>query len=126
MQLFAATCEAIAATTRKTEKVRILADYLRGQPSERASIAAIFFSGRPFPAWQETTLNVGGSLLWQVLRELSGRPEVALTAAYRRHGDLGSAAYDLLLPAAPKQSALDLPQVAEAFRGIAQARGAAP
>ena len=125
MQHFAETCEAIAATTKKTEKVRILSEYFHTQPLDRAAIAAVFFSGRPFPSWEPTTLNVGGSLLWQVLRELTGKPEVALTAAYRRHGDLGSAAYDLLLPVAPKSSTLDLAQVAAALRSIAEARGPA-
>lgn len=126
MQLFATTCEAIAATTKKTEKVRILSDYLHSQPTDAATTAAIFFSGRPFAAWEETTLNVGGSLLWGVLRELTGRPDVTLTAAYRRHGDLGSAAYDLLLPIAPKKSTLDAAHVADVFQQVAQARGPLP
>ena len=124
MHLFAATCEAIAATTKKTEKVRILADYLRRRTLDEAAVSAVFFSGRPFPAWEETTLNVGGSLLWQVLRELTGKPDIALTAAYRRHGDLGSAAYDLLLPTAPATGTLNVVEVAARFRELAQARGA--
>ena len=125
MQLFAATCEAIAGTTKKTEKVRIVADYLRRRTLDEAAISAVFFSGRPFPAWEETTLQVGGSLLWQVLRELTGKPDVALTAAYRRHGDLGSAAYDLLVAVAPAKSTLNVVEVETKFRAIAQARGPA-
>ncbi|HEU5451209.1 MAG TPA: ATP-dependent DNA ligase [Terriglobales bacterium] len=125
MHLFSATCEAIAGTGKKTEKVRILADYLRRRTLDEAAVSAVFFSGRPFPAWEETTLQVGGSLLWQVLRELTGKPDVALTAAYRRHGDLGSAAYDLLVAVAPAASTLNVIAVEARFRDIAQARGPA-
>lgn len=96
MRKFAELCEAVAATTKKTEKVRLVAGYLRSRPLDEAAQAAIFLSGRAFPKWEERTLNVGGSLLWRALADISGKPDVALTAAYRRHGDLGAAAQDLL------------------------------
>jgi DNA ligase-1 len=96
MQLFSATAEAVAATTKKTEKVRLVGDYFRSRPLDEAALAAVFLSGRAFPAWEERTLQVGGALLWRALGEVSGKGEIALTAAYRRHGDLGSAAQDLL------------------------------
>src|SRR6266853_186297 len=96
MQFFATTAEAVAATTKKTEKVRLVADYFLSRPVDEAAQAAVFFSGRAFPAWEERTLQIGGTLLWRALGEISGKGEVALTAAYRRHGDLGAAAYDLL------------------------------
>ena len=96
MRKFAEACERIASTTKKLEKAAIVADYLKSSPPEEASVAAVFLSGRPFPAWEETTLQVGGRLLWKVVEELSGKNDRELTAAYRKHGDLGSAAADLL------------------------------
>ena len=63
---------------------------------EEAAVAAVFFSGRPFPAWEETTLQVGGTLLWRIVAEFSGRSEAQLTAAYREHGDLGAVAGTVL------------------------------
>ena len=96
MQAFAQTAEAIAATTKKLEKVRLLADYFRSRSVEESAISAVFFSGRPFPAYEETTLQVGGRLLWHVVAELSGQSGDALSAAYRRYGDLGAAAFDVL------------------------------
>ena len=56
MNLLAAACEAIASTTKKTEKVRIVADYLRARSVEEAAVSAVFLSGRPFAAWEEATL----------------------------------------------------------------------
>ncbi len=96
MHTFAETADRIAATTRKLEKTAILADYLKSIPVEDAAVAAVFFSGRPFPVWEETTLQVGGTMLWRIVAELSGRTEHELTAAYRKLGDLGAVAEAVL------------------------------
>ena len=145
MRKFAEACERIAGTTRKLEKIAIVADYLKSSLHEEASVAAVFLSGRPFPAWEETTLQVGGRLLWKVVEDLSGKNEQELTAAYRKRGDLGAAAEDLLeaglgtgAPSRPVRAELgggendedsmlnDGPSAREvqtAFRRIAAARG---
>ena len=92
MLRFAQTADRVAATTKKLQKTALLSEYFRSVPVEEAAIAAVFFSGQPFPAWEETTLQVGGSTLWRVLAELSGCTEAELTAAYRKQGDLGAVA----------------------------------
>jgi len=122
MEQFAKTCEAIAATTKKLLKTAIVADYLKSRTAEEAAISAIFLSGRPFPAWEEATLQVGGRTLWQIVAELAGQDESSLSAAYRQHGDLGAVA-GAVLPARAGAS-LSIPQVEASFRQIAQARGA--
>src|SRR5689334_6029578 len=96
LQNFATTCERVAATSKKTDKVRLVAAYFFSCPAGTAAQAAIFLSGRAFPAYQEKTLQVGGALLWRALAEISGQDDVILTKAYRNHGDLGAAAYDIL------------------------------
>src|SRR4029077_1303644 len=120
---FARTCDAIAATTKKLEKTALVAAYLRSSPLSEAAVAAIFLSGRPFPAYEETTLQVGGALLWRVIGELSGKSEHELTGIYRRHGDAGSVAAEAL-PDRP-ESGLELTEVQRAFYEIAAARGPA-
>jgi DNA ligase-1 len=96
MRKFAEACERIAGTTKKLEKIAIVAGYLKSIPPEEASVGAVFLSGRPFPVWEEATLQVGGRLLWQVVGELSGKSQQELTAAYRKHGDLGAMAAEVL------------------------------
>jgi ATP-dependent DNA ligase I len=145
MRQFAETCEAIAGTTKKLEKIRIVAEYLKSRPVEEASVSAVFLSGKPFPAWEEATLQVGGRLLWQVIRELSGKSDAELSAAYRRSGDVGAAAREVLAEAAngaqenqssfaqPRKTRASAPtrtvqelsisRVEEYFRQIAGARG---
>jgi DNA ligase-1 len=124
MQRLASVAEAIGGTTKKNEKIAILADYLRSRSIPEAAVSAVFLSGRAFPAWEETTLQVGSALLWQVLQEITGKSDAALTAAYRRHGDLGSAAYDLLL-AGETKSTLNVLDVQRCFRQLAAVRGPA-
>ena len=123
MQRLATASEAIAATTKKLLKTGIVADYLKSRTTEEAAVSAIFLSGRAFPAWEETTLQVGGRSLWQIVAELSGVNEAQLTAAYRRHGDLGAVAGEVLPQRAGQ--GLGVLDVDAAFRQIAAARGAA-
>jgi DNA ligase-1 len=119
MQALATTAEAVAATTKKTEKVGLVAEYFRSRPVDEAGLAAVFLSGRAFPAWEERTLQVGGTLLWRSVGEISGKGDIALTAAYRRHGDLGAAAQDVLEKTAPARSSLSIAEVAAAFDELA-------
>jgi DNA ligase-1 len=123
MRKFAESCEAIAATTKKLQKTAIAAEYLKSRSTDEAVVSAVFLSGRVFPAWEETTLQVGGSLLWRVVAELSGKDEAELTAAYRKHGDLGAVAGEVLEARAGQ--GLGILDVGEAFREIAAARGPA-
>jgi DNA ligase-1 len=125
MQRLAQTCEAIAATTKKLEKTALVRDYLLSCELDTAAQAAVFLSARVFPAYEERTLNVGGSLLSKVITELADTGDHALSAAYRKYGDLGSAAHDVLLASAPDQSTLSVVDVARAFDQIAAGKGTA-
>lgn len=122
MQRLAQACERIAGTTKKLEKIAVVAEYLKTRTPEEASVSAVFLSGRAFPLWEETTLQVGGALLWRMVAELSGKSESELTAAYRRHGDLGAVAGEVL---SATGRGLNVLEVQERFRQIAGARGPA-
>jgi DNA ligase-1 len=123
MLRFAQTCDAIAATSKKLEKTAVVADYLRTLPLNEAAVAAIFLSGRPFAAYDEATLQVGGALLWRIIRELSGKSEPELTEIYRKHGDGGAVAAEALPERAG--AVLTLLEVQRIFSEIAAARGPA-
>ena len=133
MRKFAKTCEAIAATTKKLEKTRIVAEYLTSRVVREASVAAIFLSGKPFPAFEQATLQVGGRSLWRVVSELSGWSDAELTAKYRKLGDEGAVAGEALANRsgqngeAPDSSRPELSviEVEDFFRKIAGTRGPA-
>src|SRR5215510_13777924 len=123
MRRLAEICEQIGATTKKLEKIKILADYLHSRTPEEAAASAVFLSGRAFPMWEENTLQVGGASLWRMVAELSGKDEEDLRAAYRKYGDLGTVAGAVL----PGRNARELNaiEVQRKFREIASARGPA-
>ena len=120
---FSQTADRIAATTKKLEKTAILAEYFRSVPVPDAAAGAVFFSGRPFPAWEETTLQVGGSILWRIVAELSGKSEAGLTESYRKHGDLGAVA-EAVLPPLPQllERACSPAEMQKFFREISSTR----
>ena len=89
-------------------------------PAE-AGLFALYLSGLPFPEADPRKLNAGGAILTRAILTVSGSTQPALTQAYRRHGDLGAAAFDLL--SAPSFAPhLTLNAVAESFAAIAIAK----
>src|SRR5579872_3681904 len=96
MLRFAEICEAVAGTTKKLEKMRLVGDYLRSLPIDDAARAALFFTGRAFPKFSEHVTQVGGNLIWKAVAIVSGASASEMEAAYRRYGDLGGAAQELL------------------------------
>ena len=85
----------------------------------------LYLAGQPFPEADARKLNAGGAILSRALKVVSGATDAAMTAAYRRHGDMGAGAYDLLVAPYGKAAAtatVTLGEVAEAFDAMASAR----
>jgi DNA ligase-1 len=120
---FAQLCEALAATAKKLEKRALIAGFLRSVGVLDAAPGALYLSGTPFAETDRRNLNVGGSLLWKALAEISKVNTPAMQAAYRRYGDLGSAALDLLHSYKALGSLLTLEGVENSLGSIAAARG---
>ncbi|HLM74027.1 MAG TPA: hypothetical protein VK459_15080, partial [Polyangiaceae bacterium] len=123
MRALAEVSEKIRGTSKKSEKVALLADYFRSRSIEEGAISAVFLSGKAFPAFEETTLNVGGTMLWKLIAELAPGGAPAVAEAYKKFGDLGDAAEETLAGAA--ESELGVLDAEAAFRAIAKARGPA-
>jgi DNA ligase-1 len=125
LEPWAELCERLAGTAKKLEKRAWMADYLRELPVEAAAHAALYLSGTPFAEADGRQLNVGGASLWQVVKELTQASDAAMHEAYRRHGDLGAAAFDLLSTRANAEAAmLTIEDVAECFAQMAALRSA--
>jgi DNA ligase-1 len=122
MLRFAQTCDAVAATARKTEKIGLVSSLFQTLPIEDATRAAIFLTGRPFPRWEERVLGVGGRLLARLIGELSAKSGEAMSGAYRKHGDLGDMAEELLSERS-RGPGVSLGEVAGVFAELAGARG---
>ncbi|MGH7058347.1 MAG: hypothetical protein ACREFZ_10850, partial [Acetobacteraceae bacterium] len=122
---FATLCDALAATTRKLEKRALIADALRSLALNEAALTALYLSGTPFAETDRRSLNTGGSLLTKALAKISRATPQAMHAAYRRYGDLGAAAADLLADHQPSGAPLSLENIESAFAAIAAARSPA-
>ncbi|HVW76515.1 MAG TPA: ATP-dependent DNA ligase [Alloacidobacterium sp.] len=120
---FARLCEQLAATSKRLEKRSLIAEYLKSLAPEDASKAALYLSGQPFAETDRRTLNVRGSALSKAVAQLSGADRNAMYAAYRRNGDLGAAAFDLLAGHHTVQASLTLQDVTRAFSELAAAKG---
>jgi DNA ligase-1 len=85
----------------------------------------LYLAGQPFAEADPRKLNAGGALLSRAVKTVSGCTDAALTAAYRRHGDLGAAAHDLLIAPygnAPAEATLTFSAIGEVFDAMATAR----
>jgi len=119
---FAELCEQLAATTKKLEKRSLVAAYLKQLPVDDAARAALYLSGTPFAETDARKLQVGGSTLSKAVAQLSGASAAAMQEAYRRHGDLGAAAFELL-PQPQSLPGLTLADLEAGFTALALARG---
>ena len=124
MLRFAQLCESIAATTKKTEKVNLVADYLRTAPVEEAALGALYLCGRVFPRREERVLSIGFSILLRAVAKVAQKNPTELAPVLRHHGDLGAGAEEILREH-PARSSLGLPQIAEVYASLAQQRRAA-
>ena len=132
MALFAAVAdlaEELAGEAGRLKKRATIAGAISavhaGAPeSDDAGLFALYLAGTPFAEADSRKLNAGGALLSKALLEVSGANDVELTAAYRRHGDMGAAAFDLLTVSAvaARVAALTLVDVADAFAAMAVAK----
>lgn len=92
----ALTLEQVKRTNSKNEKVRLLAGYLKGLSPDDATIAARIASGRASERGSKDEAQVGYSTLLDVIRDVTGATQEAVSKIYLRHGDLGEVAEELL------------------------------
>ena len=88
-----------------------------------AGLFAQLLAGLPFAEADPRKLNVGGALMSRVVRSITQATEHDLSLAYRRHGDMGAATYDLLTERrpAPAGPPLTLRDVEQSFAALAAA-----
>ncbi len=100
MRRFAYVANAVAARSGKLEKIALIAEYLRELDDGDLHAAARFFTGNPFAARDQRSLNLGSRAIISVAKRVWGFDDAALSAGYRETGDLGSALGPLVRPPA--------------------------
>lgn len=86
---FTAVANAIAQTTKKSVKERLLAGYLAKLDDAALERAAVFFSGSPFPNRDERVTGVGGAAITEAIADATGREPEELWKSWSKYGDAG-------------------------------------
>ncbi|MFZ0516472.1 MAG: ATP-dependent DNA ligase, partial [Acidobacteriaceae bacterium] len=93
---FAELCEVLAATRSKLAKRAAMSQYLRTLDTAAAGLAVQFLTGAVFPETDARKLQLGGQMLVRALETVTRVDGDRFHAVYRKYGDLGAAAEDLL------------------------------
>jgi DNA ligase-1 len=118
---FAELCDALAGTAKKLEKRALIVGWLKTLSVEDAARGSLYLAGQAFAETDPRVLNLGGAVLSKALAQISGASEAAMHEAYRRHGDLGAAARELLAARSKALPALTLAEVGYQLDEIASA-----
>src|SRR5436853_1799274 len=93
---FANVGEAIAATPAKLEKIRLLADYLRGLTREHLRIATPYFTGKAFAQSDPRTLHAGWAVIFRAMQAATKVRDEEFHRIASSHGDAGKTAFEVL------------------------------
>ncbi len=121
---FSEVAKAVGATSKRLEKLAILAGYLSGLSDADLSLACRLLAGSPFPVSDDRTLNVGWSVASNVLIQLSGIGPDEYNALVVLMGDMGDVAREIM-PAELREAGepLSLQETVRVFEEIATTRG---
>jgi DNA ligase-1 len=129
MLAFSQLCEAIGATTKKLEKVRLVAEFFNNTSVEEASLTALYLCGLAFPRREERVLSIGFSLLLRAVASVAQADQQQIAPALRHHGDLGAGAEEILSAATSATCDLvpvALTEMATVFDALSRLRGPEP
>jgi ATP-dependent DNA ligase I len=119
---FANVGEAIAATPAKLEKIRLLADYLRGLTREQLPIATSYFTGKAFAQSDPRTLQVGWAVIFRALQAATKVSDAEFHRIASTHGDAGKSAFEALDGRTTPQP-FSIRESGELFENLHRARG---
>jgi len=109
-----------AGRLKKRALIEVAVGRVAAVSVEDAGRFCLYLAGQPFAEADPRKLNAGGALLSRAVKAVSGCSDAALTAAYRKHGDLGAAAAEVWLKGVGE--GLTLAEVSAAFEVMAGAR----
>ncbi len=118
---FTAVANAIAATKKKLEKERLLADYLVRLDDSSLERAVVFFSGSPFPRREERVTGVGWATITDAAVEASDRSHADLWSLWPKYADLGDTVAEVF-PDDPART-ITLGELGDTFDRLAAAQG---
>ncbi len=84
-------CEKLETTSKRTLMVSLVAEFLKRLHTDEVEPAASMILGRPFPKWDQRTLEVSWATLSDLIRRLTKADWKSFTDAFGKTGDIGAA-----------------------------------
>ncbi len=122
-ETLAAVAEQVRGTTKKLEKMALLAGYFATLGDNDLALAARYIAGQVFPRHDVRVLQVGGAAIVQTLVTLSGLTREEIAPLSVRLGELGEVARAILPGHLPETSVLTLAAVEMALESLAVTPG---
>lgn len=125
MRRWTEVADRVAGTARTSEKTAIIATYLATLAAPDLPVAALFFTGRPFPEGDGRTLGIGWAGLSAAVRTVADADDLALRAAYDRTSDVAASVRDVLAAAGRTPDPAGEPTLAEVRAALDETEAAA-
>jgi DNA ligase-1 len=90
-RVLAELCEKLETTSKRTLMVSLVAEFLKRLHTDEVEPAASIILGRPFPKWDQRTLEVSWATLSCLIRRLTKADWKSFTNAFGKTGDIGAA-----------------------------------
>jgi DNA ligase-1 len=119
---FANIGEKIAATPAKLEKIRLLADYLRGLTNAQLPIVTPYFTGKAFAQSDPRTLQVGWAVIFRAMQAATNVSDTEFHRIASTHGDAGKTAFEVLDGRTTPQP-FSIAESGELFENLQRTRG---
>ena len=84
-------CEKLETTSKRTLMVSLVAEFLRRLHADEVEPATSMILGRPFPKWDQRTLEVSWATLSVLIKRLTKVDWKSFTDAFSKTGDIGAA-----------------------------------
>lgn len=121
---FVSAAEVVRGLSRKNEKVQHLSTYLAGLGTRDAGLAALYFTGRPFAAADDRSLQLGWSAIRRAVLEVTGLTPDDFRRTYLRTSDSGETA-EALLTGRTRPVACTLGEIGDLLDELARLRSPA-
>jgi DNA ligase-1 len=83
-------------TTKRLEKTKIIADFLKKVKEEDIKKIIYLLQGRVFPKWDERELGISSQLTLKVIHQATGISIKEIEKLWKKTGDLGTTAEELI------------------------------
>lgn len=122
-------CERLSSTTKRNVKVEMAAEFLKRLNSQEAEPAVSMILGRPFPRWDQRTLDISWATLSYIIKRLTDVDWRTFSKVFRETGDIGSTIKTIFERSKVRrqrvlfEKPLTILEVRRVFEAIAEASG---